>query len=263
MTPQHEERRVTKGIDVPDDYHNPWIPPEALNILRQETGTILDVGGSAPYAGATHILDILGYNPEFLLHKAWGGRRKREEVWTARQHTQFDLLSGKAWPFGNQQFDLGLCSHTLEDLTDPFPAMREMSRVCRRVLIICPSRLLEQTKGVVHPRTVGFPHHHWMVFATGDSLIFRPKTASVTRRGAYLRCPLGKTVSLDAGAMYYLTDRLRPETQTFASEKEDYAECRSFRRLCAARKDIFVHDGYAHDVRYWLWKLRQLCLGHS
>ena len=54
------------------------------------------------------------------------------------------------WPFEDQAFDLGLCSHCLEDIRDPLPAVGELGRCCKHTLIVCPSRLFEQMKGVDH-----------------------------------------------------------------------------------------------------------------
>lgn len=139
-------------------YSNRWIPDGALDILRHEKGTILDVGGgAAPFAGATHILDMQLFNPTQLAENSWGDDVSgRSTEWLESDYTQLDLCSGTRWPFQDKEFDLGLCSHTLEDLRDPLPALAELQRVCKRVLVIAPSRLLEQTRGIDHPRFCGF-----------------------------------------------------------------------------------------------------------
>lgn len=244
-----------------DAYHNPWIPDAARKILAGTRGTILDVGGSAPYAGATHILDILGYDPEGLLRKCWGGRRDRGNVWSPEQYTVHDLCSDRPWPFRDRQFDLGLCSHTLEDVRNPRPALRELARVCRRALVIAPSRLLEQCRNADHPRIIGFRHHRWMVFREGAKLVLREKTAEVYRHGAHLRCPLGKRLRIEAGSMYFYGTLDDWETRSFASRTQDREEYRAFVRRTRIVPGLFEPDGYRHDARYWAWKLRQILLG--
>jgi hypothetical protein len=187
--------------------------------------------------------------------------RSASDVWRREQYTEFDLCSGGKWPFDDGQFDLGLCSHTLEDIEDPLPPVGELSRVCRRVLIICPSRLAEQCKGVCHPRTVGFPHHRWMVFERDGQPIFRKKTGAVYRRGAHLNCPLGKAIDKETGSMFWLGREPRPEKLVFQNAGEDYTECCRYLDPYRNRRDLFVHDGYPRSVRYWIWRMRQRFLG--
>lgn len=240
-------------------YNNPWIPDEALRILNEESGTILDVGGSAPYVGATHILDIQEFSAEHLRDNAWGGGGVRE--WTKEQYTRFDLCGGERWPFDDDQFDLGLCSHTLESLRDPLPAVKELCRVARKILIICPSRLLEQTRGVDHPRYCGFSHHLWIVFEQNGLLVFRPKTPVLEMPGCHLICPLGKTLLKGEGCMFYYGDNVRAEVRIFPALLEEYEDYRKFIEPYRGRKDIFVVDQYTHNLKYWIWRLRQKYLG--
>src|SRR5947209_15599386 len=136
-------------------YFNPWIPQAAVDVLAAERGPILDVGGgAAPFAGASHVLDLIPFDLNRLAANAWGG--SRSSPWTAAEYTEFDICGRDPWPFADKAFVLGLCSHTLEDLRDPLPALAQLGRVCERLLIITPSRLLEQTKNIDHPRFCGF-----------------------------------------------------------------------------------------------------------
>src|SRR4051812_21610793 len=116
-------------------YSNPWVPKIALDVLVAEKGPIIDVGGgAAPFAGASHVLDLIPYDGHRLVTNAWGGARS--SPWTEAEYTQFDICGRKPWPFSDKSFSLGLCSHTLEDLRDPLPALAELGRVCERLLII-------------------------------------------------------------------------------------------------------------------------------
>lgn len=80
-------------------------------------------------------------------------------------------------PFGDKEFDLVYCRHTLEDLWNPFFAMDEMSRVAKRGFIEVPSALSEYVRGVDgnYPPFRGYHHHRWLVWIEDDALNFAPK----------------------------------------------------------------------------------------
>lgn len=242
-------------------YNNPWIPAEALSILERHTGSILDVGGGlSPYAAATHIVDMQPYSDERLRENAWP-INKPPKGWAESDYTQMDIVSTREWPFETNQFDLGLSSHCLEDLRDPIPAVREMARVCRKLLIICPSRLIEQIRGIDHPRYCGFYHHPWAVYSVGSRLIFRRKTPLLMLPQAHLTCPIGKTLRVEDGSMFFYGETVEPEEEAFWSESEDLADYAKFIEPYRKRDDLFVDDGKRHTVCFWIWKLRQKLLG--
>ncbi len=244
-------------------YSNPWIPSAAAELLRRETGTILDVGGgAAPFIGATHILDAQPFDPVRLENNRWGQTDRSGGVvrWTAANYTQADLCAAECWPFADKAFDLALCSHTLEDLRDPLPVVRELCRVSRRVLVICPSRLLEQTRGIEHPSYSGFYHHPWMVSAENGELVFRRKTAAVELRGCHLTCPLGRTLRVEWGAMWVCAETLRAREYM---EWDLGRECQELQRFVAPyreRRDLFTWDSDARRIKFWIWRLRQMAL---
>ena len=255
-------------------YSNPWIPEQALTVLSQHRGTLLDVGGgAAPYCRATHIIDAMPFSAERLAANAWGqgcgeraGNVEDPQLSTfspqipESHYTQLDLCECREWPFGDDTFDLGLSSHCLEDLRDPLPAVRELSRVCREVLVITPSRLFEQTRGVDHPRYCGFPHHPWIVTSKGNTLVFRRKTPLVMLPACHIVCPLGKTLKLEYGAFCHHGRNLSVEEDPVVWQKdyEDYCE---FVKPFRGRRDLFVHDEYRHTPKYWIWKFREWVLG--
>ena len=261
-------------------YHNPWIPKSALRYLTQASGSILDVGGgAAPYRRATHILDILPFDAQRLTQNAWetgdrpraGGpwrndRRPRtmadertERVeWSETQYTQWDVCDGKPWPFKNDTFDLGLSSHCLEDLPSPFHAVRELSRVCRRVLIITPSRLIEQMMGINNLREVGFRHHHWMVFpGEKGEIVFQRKSERLYRDGCHVRCPAGKTLPIELGSIAFFGSSFEPREKTFPDEAAELADLRAFVNEWEARGNLFVRDPRARSWRYWVYRWKQ------
>ncbi len=279
-------------------YVNPWIPDAARDILARETGAILDVGGAAPYYRSDHIIDIQEFNKEQLQRDCWGmgegdggqttddgrrttddGRQRAEDrgrttedrrrmmggeqapSWAEDQYTQFDLCSGEAWPFADEQFDLGLCSHCLEDLRDPLPATREMSRVCRKILVICPSRLLEQTRGIEHPRYCGFSHHQWITFEESGVLVFRRKTRLLELSQCCIVCPAGKTMRRECGAAFFYGDNVIAKEKIFLEESEDYADYVRWIEPYRKRKDLFISDGKKHNLAYWIRRMSQNYLG--
>ena len=266
-------------------YHNRWMPQIAQDVLASEGGSILDVGGgAAPYFRASHILDLQPYRPAQLRANAWGGEQRTEDggkampspgpadrplpeeevegrKWTTAQYTQLDLCGGERWPFRDDEFDLGFSSHSLEDLRDPLPAVRELSRVAKRVLIVTPSRLLEQTKGIDHPRYCGFYHHPWIVFEENGGLVFRRKTPVVMLQGCHVRCPQGKTLRVNDGTMVFCGDRVDAEERMFWTEKEDAGDYRRFLEPLLNRRDLFVPDDRRSSLRSRIWSFKQKWLG--
>jgi hypothetical protein len=289
-------------------YSNPLIPGKAVDILQAEAGSILDVGGgSSPWFGASHIVDVLPFSTERLRENAWGrahdtdreyvsscagessemgaerikprssfqlekaaggahygqkeGQEGRKGRWAEDDYTQFDLCSGERWPFEDQQFDLGLCSHTLEDLRDPLAVLPELGRVCRRVLIIAPSRLVEQTKGIEHPRYCGFYHHPWMIEDCGGELSFRRKSQILNIRGAHLVCPIGRKMDREHGSMFWYGEKPVGREDVFWEEGKDFEDYSSFIEPFRSRNDLFVPDPRARSLKYRVWKLRQKLFG--
>ncbi len=246
-------------------YTNPWIPQEALRILREEGGSILDVGGGeAPYYRAAHVIDCLPYDTDRLDHNAWGVASDSASGsfgWAESQYTQFDLCAGVKWPYADNQFDLGLCSHCLEDLREPLQVVKELGRCCKKVLIVCPSRLFEQMRGVDHPRFSGMHHHLWLVREESGALVFRRKTPTVELPGAHLRCPPGKKLKREAGCMYYYGEPPVAVTRMFWEIEDDLAE---YRRFVAEHREFHLDlepDSRCQSWRYWVWYFKQRLLG--
>ncbi len=120
---------------------------------------VLDVGGWAkPFARADWVADLLPYATRGLYGDPVDPATERftEDTWV-----QLDLCDRDPWPFADGQFDLAVCSHTLEDLRDPVGVCRELQRVAKAGYVEVPSRVEEQTWGV-HGDWVGWSHHHWL-----------------------------------------------------------------------------------------------------
>lgn len=72
-------------------------------------------------------------------------------------------------PFADKTFDFIYCRHVLEDMYDPFPLCREMSRVGRAGYIETPSPIAEMCRGIDgnSPPWRGYHHHRFMVWDDG------------------------------------------------------------------------------------------------
>lgn len=142
---------------------------------------ILDCGGwFAPLHRSTHVLDLMPYETRGgrLSLVPLPGERFTRETWT-----QVDFLSRDLrLPFPDKYFDLCNCSHTLEDLEDPFPLLSELRRICRAGVFRTPSRLMEQAVGARDRMTSrrGHPHHYWIVETSQGKVVFARKEESLS-----------------------------------------------------------------------------------
>ncbi len=94
----------------------------------------------------------------------------------ARNFVRLDIESDP-FPFRDKEFDVCICSHTLEDLHHPFLVIQEMARVAKRGVIITPSRGKDSEFGPVNfinwgtgsRRVPGLAHHLWFFEVKGGS----------------------------------------------------------------------------------------------
>ena len=136
---------------------------------------ILDIGGSMKQREEINVdtlVDII--RPE----EAPYGPSKLK----AKNFIKVDITREKL-PFKKNEFDFCLCTHTLEDLSTPFLAIEEMSRVAKRGLIVTPSMgndmvfsHLDTTNWLTGARRVpGHGHHKWFFVKAGKKLKIMPK----------------------------------------------------------------------------------------
>ena len=149
---------------------------------------VLDVGGWAqPYPLATHVVDLMSYETR---REAIGPYAERfaQESWVQADVSEptFKL------PFCDDYFAFALCRHTLEDLHEVRGVLRECGRVAKRGYVECPSRLMEQTRGVRDRCSFlcGFNHHKWVVDLDPDGLVFWDKSESFFQPPAHYAVPL-------------------------------------------------------------------------
>lgn len=143
-----------------------WV---ALRLAIGPNTRVLDVGGSA--AGFA-LGDVTGVD---LLPRDDGRKSVRVDI------------CREPLPFDDDEFDVCICGHTLEDLYNPFLAIDEMRRVAKRGYFETPHRGLEICYGVSPEQGTypGWGHHHW-IFETTSPTSFRvlPKSWHLLRHDA-------------------------------------------------------------------------------
>ncbi len=146
---------------------------EKLNIKL--TDKILDIGGSMRQHTKIKIdtlVDLI--KPE---DAPYGPTAMR-----AAHFVQADVTKSKL-PFRDKEFDVVLCTHTLEDLSSPFLLIEEMSRVAKGGLIVTPSMgtdmvftPIDFTDWLTGARRVpGEAHHKWFFVNRDKFLEIIPK----------------------------------------------------------------------------------------
>jgi hypothetical protein len=75
-------------------------------------------------------------------------------------------------PFPDKSFDFVLSRHTIEDMYNPFPLLKEMSRVGKAGYVEAPSPIAELGRGVDggSPPFRGYHHHRFIAWQFGKKL---------------------------------------------------------------------------------------------
>ena len=136
---------------------------------------ILDIGGSMkqhPVLSVDTLVDIV--RPEESPYS--------RNTLKAKRFVRVDITKDRL-PFSNREFDFVICTHTLEDLYNPFLLINEMSRVAKRGLIITPSfgselvfshfNLTDWLTGA--RRVPGLAHHKWLLYLNKNVMCIVPK----------------------------------------------------------------------------------------
>lgn len=126
---------------------------------------VLDIGGWAdPFERADWVLDLMPYDTRGLYaREGWVAPRTAQERFTRETWIQRDICDHDPYPFDDGAIDFVVCSQTLEDVRDPVWVCHEMNRVAKAGYIEVPSRLEEQSWGVMGQFGVGWAHHRWLI----------------------------------------------------------------------------------------------------
>lgn len=110
----------------------------------------------------------------------------------AKNFVKCDITREKL-PFKDKTFDVCLCTHTLEDLPNPFFLIEEISRVARRGIIITPSMGKDMVFGHLDftnwltgaRRQPGEAHHKWFFIKNKKGIMLIPKIYPILYTGSF------------------------------------------------------------------------------
>ncbi|CAB4938289.1 unannotated protein [freshwater metagenome] len=158
--------------------------PDALERIAAlpEDLVVLDIGGwAAPLPRADWVVDLLPYETRGL----YGAADPARERFSADTWVQADVCGPEPWPFRDGQFDVAICSHTLEDVRDPVFVCAELRRVARSGYVELPAAIEELTVGVQGP-WVGWSHHRWIGEQDAGGLVLTHKPHLLSAPGRHL-----------------------------------------------------------------------------
>jgi Methyltransferase domain len=166
---------------------------ERIETMLADDDLVLDVGGwASPWERADWVIDLMPYETRGL----YGASDPAAERFRAGTWVERDFCDREPWPFADDQFDFAVCSHTLEDVRDPVFVSSELNRVARAGYLEVPSRLEEQSWGVIGPY-VGWSHHRWLVDVRDDRIEFVAKPHVIHANPAF-HFPAGVAGTLSA-----------------------------------------------------------------
>lgn len=134
---------------------------------------MIDIGGSANQKKLIKIHTLVDlFHPKEIAYKY-----NNETKLLAKKYVKVDITKDKL-PFKDKEFDFVLCTHTLEDIYNPFLLIEEMQRVGKKGLITTPEMGMDFVHnnvditrwGTGPQRTPGWVHHKWMFTLARDRM---------------------------------------------------------------------------------------------
>ena len=111
---------------------------------------VIDVGGATSFADG-HLSAIVDFNEPLAKSKQFfQGNINLPEVWE-RVRDCVNLTT---------KYDFAICTHTLEDISNPLLVCRQMEKIAMAGFIVVPSKYIELARLGNHFR--GFIHHRWI-----------------------------------------------------------------------------------------------------
>lgn len=127
-----------------------------INFKIKKTDLVLEIGsGHNPYNRSNVLCD------KFLFSN------KERENFALRLDRPLVIAAGEKLPFKNKVFDFIICRQVIEHSSNPMAFVKEMERVGKRGVVICPQAIRE--------RLFGWRYHKWYIFQKKEKLIFIPK----------------------------------------------------------------------------------------
>lgn len=143
---------------------------EFLKALPDDAKVCEVGGGSSRQPRADYVIDIVPWSDITL------GPNDRV---SKDRYIVTDICHGR-WPVEDNAYDFTICSHTLEDVMNPFHVIRELMRVSPAGYIEVPDRAYESARSPFGA-VPGATHHRWLIERDEDNaLIFRPKDGLLT-----------------------------------------------------------------------------------
>lgn len=166
---------------------------EALFERMAPDDVVVDIGGWAdPFERADFVVDLMPYATRGLYEReGWISPRPRHpERFSSGTWIQRDICDRQPYPFDDDSVDFVVCGHTLEDVRDPVWVCSEMDRIAKAGYIEVPSRLEEQSWGVMGRPGVGWSHHRWLIDIDEDAIAFALKPHDLHTRSDH-HFPIG------------------------------------------------------------------------
>lgn len=138
---------------------------ELTYLEKQQFTSVIDVGAAYnPWAKdyITHTVDINDIPAQFHQFK---GNICEETVW--------DSVVDYCETLGSK-FDFAICTHTLEDILNPFFVVNKLSLVAKEGVISMPSKWADLSRSPHRPWK-GWMHHRWLFDVIDGILVCVPK----------------------------------------------------------------------------------------
>lgn len=152
---------------------------ECLDYIKKnkETGcfTVIDIGGSA-CGWTSNVSDVL---VDFIDPEDFNNSK---EHFKNIKFFKFDITDPDGWTDllnyckENGKFDFSICSHTLEDITNPVFVSKQLAKISKQGYIAFPSKYCEMGRGEAGPYGWrGCCHHRWIFDIKDNELFAFPK----------------------------------------------------------------------------------------
>lgn len=111
---------------------------------------VIDIGGATSFADG-HLSAIVDFNePKAYSEYFFRGNINMPDVWEdVDEHFKY---TGK--------WDFAICTHTLEDISNPLLVCQQMEKIAKAGYIVVPSKYIELA--YLGNRFRGFIHHRWI-----------------------------------------------------------------------------------------------------
>lgn len=152
--------QITRGTT--DNSRNE-ILQKIRNIKQSQSYTVIDIGGIVN--GWTNEIADLVVDKNAI---------------DSEKSMQLDICVYPEWDklinhvLKNGKYDYAICTHTLEDVYDPFIALEMLPKIAKAGIITMPSLQAELSK-VESNDWIGFIHHRWMFDVINGEMLIIPK----------------------------------------------------------------------------------------